>query len=177
MATQATKAALQTVHAIKASDLAAASNEALKKVRIAPGDYTPELTEPEGPSTSGGVQAMQHLRLVSVQPSRPTLVVGNANHAAGTAELRTYDYLDSAHRERFGKPLDLDRAQYDAFIGFAKLIFRSLHLETSVVDAEAPPNATSVDDAPGSKLRIVPFAVAAVIVGVTIGAWILLGRG
>jgi hypothetical protein len=177
MATQTSKAALQTVHAIKASDLAAASNEALKKVRIAPGDYGPELTEPQGPSTSGGVQAMQHLRLVSSDPSRPTLVVGNANHTAATAELRTYDYLDSVHRERFGKPLELDRAQYDAFIGFAKLIFRSLHLETSVVDAEPQATVASVDDAHANKSRILPFVAAAVILGVTLGAWLLLGRG
>jgi hypothetical protein len=177
MATQTTKAALQTVHAIKASDLAAASNEALKKVRIAPGDYAPELTEPEGPSTSGGVQAMQHLRLVSVQPSRPTLVVGNANHAAGTAELRTYDYLDSAHRERFGKPLDLDRAQYDAFIGFAKLIFRSLHLETSVVDAEPSAVPTAVDDSRANNRRILPLVAGLVVVGVAVAGWLLLSRG
>jgi hypothetical protein len=39
MATQLSKAALQTVHAIKASDLAAASDAAIKKVRIAPGDH------------------------------------------------------------------------------------------------------------------------------------------
>ena len=35
-----------------------------KKVRIAPGDYAPDLMAPQGPSTAGGVQAMQHLRLV-----------------------------------------------------------------------------------------------------------------
>src|SRR5208283_1353263 len=87
------RTSLQTFHAIQASDLAAAMNEALRKIRIAPGDYAPELMSPQGPSTAGGVQAMQHLRLVPGQAGKPTIVVGYANHAEGKAELRTYDYV------------------------------------------------------------------------------------
>jgi hypothetical protein len=127
------RAALQTFHTIQASDLAAAFNDALKRVRISPGDYSAELTAPEGPSTSGGVQAMQHLRLVPREPGLPTLVVGHANHAEEKAELRTYEHLDAVHRQRFKKPLDLDRTQYDDFLRLAKQLLDVLHLRTTIV--------------------------------------------
>jgi hypothetical protein len=147
--------------------LAAALNEALKKVRIAPGDYVPELTAPEGPSTAAGVQAMQHLRLVPGQPGQPTLVVGHANRAEGKAELRTFEYIDAIHRERFHSPLILDRHQYDEFLGLAKLVLGALHLQTTVT---GPPIDLSTDvpqlpENPGSRrttiaVVIVLFALA-----------------
>src|SRR4029077_16820505 len=71
MSADRSRAPFQTQHALEASDLAAALNESWKKVRIGPGDYVPELMAPQGPSTAGGVQAMQHLRLVSTQAGLP----------------------------------------------------------------------------------------------------------
>src|SRR5579883_1165474 len=132
MAVKPNRAALQTFHALKASDLAAAMNEAMKKVRVGPGDYSPELTSPDGPSTGGGIQAMQHLRLISAQPGQPAIVVGHANHAAGTAELRTYEHVDAINRQRFQRDLGLDRRQYEDFLAFARQLFESLHLRTTV---------------------------------------------
>jgi hypothetical protein len=167
------------MHALKASDLAAAMNDALKKVRIAPGDYAPQLTAPDGPSTAGGVQAMQHLRLVPAQPALPTIVVGHANHAAGTAELRTYDHVDALHRQRFQRSLVLDRVQYDLFLGFAKQLFDALHLQTAVVGVpadlvqEAPP-----EPARRAMSRVTLGAVvAAVLIAAAIAMWAVLARG
>ena len=167
------RTSLQTFHAIQASDLAAAMNEALQKVRIAPGDYAPELMAPQGPSTAGGVQAMQHLRLVARQAGQPTLVVGYANHAEGKAELRTYDYVGAVYRQRYHRPLDLDRAAYDAFLGFAKQVFSALHLQTTIVG----PPADFGEDAPGASPRrgIAKAAVVALVVALlaafVFGAW------
>jgi hypothetical protein len=170
------RASLQTYHAIQASDLAAAMNEALKKVRIAPGDYAPDLMAPQGPSTAGGVQAMQHLRLVPAQPGQPTLVVGHANHAEGKAELRTYEYVDTLYRQRFDRPLVLDRAAYDAFLDFAKQLFVALHLETTVVGppvehAEAPPTSG------GRGLTAMAIAGVVAVVLATLAAWAMFHRG
>src|SRR5262245_23199618 len=86
---------LQTKHAIQASELAEAVNAGLQSLKVMPGSYTPSLTAPAGPSTGGGVQSMQHLRLLPGDASLPQLLVGTANHAQGTAELRSYAYVDA----------------------------------------------------------------------------------
>jgi hypothetical protein len=127
------RASLQTFHALQSSDMANAFNEALKKVRLQPGDYAPELTAPEGPSTGGGVLANQRLRLVSSQPGMPTLVVGSANHAEKHAELRTFEHLDAVHMKRFRRPLVIDRGQYEDFLRLAKPLLDALQLKTTLV--------------------------------------------
>jgi hypothetical protein len=177
MIAKRSRASLQTYHALQASDLAAAMNEALKKVRIAPGDYLPDLTEPQGPSTAGGVQAMQHLRLVPTQPGLPTVVVGHANHAQGKAELRSFEHVDVIHRQRFGRPLALDRVQYDEFLDFAKLVFGALHLQTTVT---GPPADLDADTPQLPKARGVSKVTLAVIVTIAvlalaIGVWVMFG--
>jgi hypothetical protein len=166
------RAALQTYHAIQASDLAAAFNEALKRVLIVPGDYVVELTAPEGPSTGGGIQAMQHIRIVPRQPGHPTLVVGHANHAEGTAELRTYEHLDAVYRQRFKRALAIDRKQYEDFVLLAKQILETLHLKTTLA-------GPTLDDGPSSNAStwVLVFGFAIVLVLVGLGLWRVLGKG
>lgn len=179
MRAQPIRASLQTQHALQASELASAINDALKKARIAPGDYAPELTAPQGPSTAGGVQAMQHLRLVAGQAGHPTLVVGHANHAEGKAELRSYEYVDAAHRQRFHRPLGLDRRGYDDFLGLAKQMFGALGLQTAIV---GPPPDLHMDTEPtrGPLLRArkvaIAGAVAVLAAAVLLLAWVALFR-
>jgi len=171
------RASLQTFHALQASDLAAAMNEALQKIRIAPGDYAPELMAPEGPSTAGGVQAMQHLRLVPAQDGKPTIVVGYANHAEGKAELRDYEYVATVYLQRYGRPLDLDRAAYDGFVAFAKQVLGALHLQTTIVG----PPAKSGSDAPKVRPRSISkaasaFLFIALVAALIFGAWAVFAR-
>ena len=180
MAADGKRAHLQTFHALQASDLATAMNEAFQKIRVPPGDYRPELTAPEGPSPAGGVQAMQHRRLIAGDSSLPTLVVGHANHAEGKAELRTYEHLDAIHRERFGRPLVLDRPAYDAFIGFAQQIFGALRLQTTVV---SPPEPAAPAPGPMSTIRrptqkaMTLAVVVAVGMALAIGVIVMYVRG
>ena len=42
------------------------------------GDYVVELTVPEGPSTAGGKQSLQHLRVVARRKGYPTVVAGKS---------------------------------------------------------------------------------------------------
>src|SRR5579872_139174 len=139
----ASREALRTMHAIKASDLAGAFNEAMQRTVIGPGEYVPELTAPEGQSTAGGKQAMQHLRLVPRLAGFPTLVVGNANHAEGKAELRSYEHLDVVHRQRYKRPVALDRAGYEQFLPIARGLLEALRLVTTIA---GPPAHAVVDD-------------------------------
>jgi hypothetical protein len=132
-----TRDVLRTHYSIQATEIAASFNAALSKLRLQPGDYSPELTAPEGQSTAGGKLAMQRLRLVPNQPGYPTFVFGNANHKEGTAEIRTYDYLDAQNRERFKRPLMLDRAQYDQLLEMTKNILGVMRLRVTLVNASS----------------------------------------
>ena len=85
---------LRTRFAIEANDLADALNAALGTIRLRPLGYKAELTRPEGISTGGGVASMQHLRLVPSVEGKRILVVGHANRADKSAELRSYDHID-----------------------------------------------------------------------------------
>ncbi|MGA7123861.1 MAG: hypothetical protein WBY94_27410 [Polyangiaceae bacterium] len=177
MKPRGSRASLQTFHALQASDLAAAMNEALQKIRIAPGDYSPELMAPEGPSTAGGIQAMQHLRLVSAQDGKPTIVVGYANHAEGKAELRNYEYVAAVYLQRFGRALELDRAAYDSFVGFAKQVLGALHLQTTIVG----PPTESGGEAPATPARSLSkgasaFLFIALAAALIFGAWAVFAR-
>jgi hypothetical protein len=164
------RAALQTFHAIQATDLASAFNSAMQRVRIVPGDYVAELTEPAGPSTAGGIQALQHIRLVPGQPGHPTLVVGQANHAEERAELRTYEHLDAVHQQRFRRPLAIDRKQYEEFLRLAKQILDALHLKTTV--AEAPLDL----EAPASGFPWKRWLLTFVLALVALGLWRMLSK-
>jgi hypothetical protein len=167
---------LQTKHAIQASDLSASFNDAMKRTALPPGDYVPELTSPQGPSTADGKQAMQHLRLVPKKPGFPTLVAGHANHADGKAELRNYEHLDAIHRSRFKRALELDRVKYEEFIGIAKGFFETLRLATTVVGPPPslvpPPDS---GDAPRGESTKVVMAGFLVVTLLALGAALYFG--
>src|SRR5262249_31327780 len=127
----------RTQYSVQAMDLAATFNSALAKFHLMPGDYVPELTAPEGPSTGGGVQALQRLRIVPRHPAFPTLVCGDVNQKDGRAELRTWDHVDALYRQRFKRPLPIDRAQYDQFLQMAKNFLDVLRIQTVVTGPPA----------------------------------------
>jgi hypothetical protein len=103
---------LRTQWSIKANDLAESFRSTVGQMRVGPHAYAPDMTAPEGPSTGGGVQALQHLRLISPQPNMPTLVVGHVNQRDGAAELRTFDHVDAICRERYNHGPPFGPAHY-----------------------------------------------------------------
>jgi hypothetical protein len=111
---------LQTQFSVRATDLAESFRSTVGRYRIGPHGYLPDMTAPEGPSTGGGVQAMQHLRLLPPQANMPTLVIGNLNQRDGTAELRTLEHVDAICRDRFKQGAPLDPGQYGQFLQAAQ---------------------------------------------------------
>ena len=107
---------LQTQFSVQATDLAESFRSTVGRLRVGPYAYAPDMTAPEGPSTGGGVQAMQHLRLVPPQTNMPTLVVGHVNPRERVAQLRTLEHVDAICRERFKLGAPLDAAQYQTFL-------------------------------------------------------------
>jgi hypothetical protein len=77
-----------------------------------------EMTVPET-STAGGVQSLQHIRLVPPHAAGRTYVVGNANRVTQSAEVRTLEYLDQVSLDRFGERTGFSPAEYDACMAAA----------------------------------------------------------
>jgi hypothetical protein len=142
------RADLETHGAFEVRNFAEQFNAAFAKVRVNPGEYTPELTMPEGPSTAGGKRAMQRLRLIS-KWGFPAVLAGSVNLASRTAEVRTFEQLRATHRERFQKPLEMSQAEYESFFDMAKSYFETTGLKVTVRAPSDPPPAEG-----GNKMRI-----------------------
>jgi hypothetical protein len=122
---------LQTQFSVQATDLAETFRTTVGRVKVGPHGFVPDMTAPDGPSTGGGVQAMQHLRLIPPQSNMPTLVVGHLNQRDGTAELRTLEYVDAISRERFKQGAPLDPGQYAHFLQSAQTFLGACGLQVT----------------------------------------------
>jgi hypothetical protein len=145
--------AFRTQVALEGHDLSTVINGALQRLSLPRGDFVPELVAPEGPSTAGGVRALQRLRLVPRAAGFPTLVVGGANIAERTAELRTFEHVDSIHRARFGEPVPLDREAYEEFLQTAAALFEVAQLRTRLVSAPEELDARRKRQTTGAEKR------------------------
>jgi hypothetical protein len=156
------KKMLQTQFSVRASDLAESFRSTVGRLRVGPYGYAPDLTEPEGPSTGGGVQAMQHVKLAPPQPNMPALVVGHVNQREGTAELRTLHYVDTVCRERFKQGAPLDPTEYATFVTSAQAFLGACGLRVSMASPPAELSArraSPVSDAPPSSRASTVIAV------------------
>ena len=162
---------MQTQFSVRATDLAESFGSTIGRLRVGPHGFAPDMTSPEGPSTGGGVQAVQHLRLVPPQPNMPTLLVGSLNQREGTAELRTLEYVDAISRERFKQGAPLDPAQYAQFLQSAQGFLAACGMR--VVYAGPPADLLARVMAPSASM-VPPKSGAGVVVGI-LGAIVLVG--
>jgi hypothetical protein len=86
------------------------------------GDYVVELSVPEGPSTGGGAQARQNLRLVPRRKGYAMVIVGTVDPVLSTAELRTFEHVAILHELRYQKPLEISGEEYDDFLKKADVV-------------------------------------------------------
>ena len=128
-----------------------------------------ELAAPEGPSTGGGKQSMQHLKLVP-EGGGPVTVAGWADPVARTAELRTYEHVSGLHAQRFkGQPIPLDRAQYDRLFGRMHDFFTQNGLQVTIAAVPAPVTA-AVQQQPASSSNLGLILALLFVVAVVVGA-------
>ena len=170
--------ALHTRVTIESHELAEVVNSGFEGIRLGVPQYFPELTAPEGPSTAGGVQALQRLKLVARKAGYPTLVVGTANRVTGVAELRNYDYVDAVHRARFRRPLELGRTEYDDFLEVAFSLLQVAQLRPQIIGPPAagvlpdwtvpPPADTPRSTSTPIVLGMLAFALLVMIVGILV---------
>jgi len=107
---------LRTRVANQAASLAETVTDGFDGFHMGAGDYVVELSVPEGPSTGGGAQARQHLRLVPRRKGYAVVVAGTVDPVVSTAELRTFEHVAILHELRFGKPLEISGEEYADFL-------------------------------------------------------------
>ena len=73
--------------------------------------YSLDMSAPEGLSTGGGTQSLQHIKLVPNDQSG-TIVLGSADQQSNEAKLRTWQHIDHTHRARFQNPPAFSEADY-----------------------------------------------------------------
>jgi hypothetical protein len=129
--------------------------------------YRAELVAPEGPSTGGGTQALQAIKLTPIQTGT-TIVIGHANQVERTAELRTYEYLLRWQQQRFkgAGELVLERDAYEDLFQRLMAFFGGQQMRINVVaaPAAASPEATL----PAASRMNLWMVVAGVGVGLAI---------
>lgn len=99
-----------------------------------PVHFRVELSAPEGPSTAGGLQALQHLKLVPAAGGA-TIVFGAASTTRYTAEVRTFAYIAAQYRQRFkGANIPVDEARYRALVDELALFFSAMKMTVTFAD-------------------------------------------
>ena len=108
--------ALRTRVANEAASLADTVTDGFDGFHMGAGDYVVDLMAPEGPSTGGGAQARQSIRLVPRRKGYAVVVAGTVDPVTRSADVRTFDHVAVLHELRFGRPLEIDSDEYAAFL-------------------------------------------------------------
>ena len=136
-----------------------------------------ELTRPSGPSTAGGKQILQHIRLVP-SSGGPSTVMGSVNGVEARVELRSYNYLAENHRRRFkGAQIPIDANAYTAIVRAMETFFMVQRFQTLVVDEVPASSDDEMDEdaeAQGTGFAFTAAVIGGVIVLVALMVGVLL---
>jgi hypothetical protein len=122
------------------------------------------LSAPDGPSTGGGKQALQHIKLIP-ENGGPAVVIGSANTNRMTAEIRTYEHIAALYAQRFhGAKLPIDVTRYYELGQDLATFFRTMTI--SVTFAKLGGGATTVQAPPagGRSFNVVLSVALALLV-------------
>ena len=153
--------------AMKAFTLADLFKIAFSEPLTGPVVHRLEMATPEGPSTGGGKQAVQHLKLVPVDGNGATIVIGSANQMANSCDLRSFDYLRNMHAQRFkGARVPLDPVAYRELIARMSSFFSDRGMAV-VIQAATPlasaPAPTAAESSHSASLITIAGAVIAFV--------------
>jgi hypothetical protein len=124
-----------TIFASQALGLAAMFQALTSKHRLGGSPaYLPQLAAPDGPSTAGGKQALQHVSLIP-EGGGDTIVIGNANTVEKRAELRSYRHVARTYSQRWkGAGLPFEKDPYEELIRQIQAFFSSQSFTVTVID-------------------------------------------
>jgi hypothetical protein len=143
-------------------------------------EYRVEMSAPDGPSTGGGLQAVQHVKLIpqaTEGAAGAVIVAGWVNPFEKAAELRSYEYLSELHAQRWrGADLLLDRTGYGDLVKRMQAFFDQEGLRVVLLDSPRP--ATSGGAASSSQAASRGAFVAILVMGLLliVGALFLFLR-
>jgi cobalamin biosynthesis Mg chelatase CobN len=134
-----------------------------------------KVQAPQVQSTGGGKQARESIVLMPESgDTTQALTAGFIDVGLRAVELRTYAAVAGPYQQRFGRALDLPKAEYDAFIGALKSFFGPEGYVIKIIDAadqEAKAHRVQQAEAAASKssgvsaTAIVGAAVVVVVLG------------
>jgi len=135
-----------------------------------------KVQAPQVPSTGGGKQARESIVLMpETGDSTQAITAGFVDVGLRAVELRTFAAIAGPYQQRFGRPLDLPKPQYDAFIGEVKSFLGSEGYVIKVIDASdqeaKAQRAQQAEDAAAKSGGGLPVgAIVGVVVVLAIGA-------
>ena len=142
-----------TLVAHKAASLADLFASQFEKGLDGPVHFRVELAAPDGPSTAGGKQALQHIKLVP-DAGGPAIVIGSANAPRMLAEVRTFEHIAALYAQRFhGAAIPVDVTRYYELGQAAAAFFRAMGMQVTFVEQDG-----TVSAAPGQVSSLASLA-------------------
>ncbi|APR84420.1 Hypothetical protein A7982_09769 [Minicystis rosea] len=127
-----------------------------------------ELSAPDGPSTAGGKQALQHIKLVPADGT-PAIVIGSANTIRQTAEIRTFDHIAALYAQRFkGARIPIDVTRFQELSQNLATFFRAMQLTVTFADARSAGLAAPQAEGPARS-----FLVMGIVIGSAVALCVL----
>lgn len=165
-----------TEFAMKALSLADLFNMVFKSERLGSANgslsYRVELSAPDGLSTAGGKQALQHLKLIpdDAGGGGTVIVAGSAHRAENRGEVRTFAHLEQQHARRYrGASVPLDKKQYEEFLRKVERFFHDQNLQVVVLDAAPGEPVTESEPAEASGTSSALMIAIGVLVMLAVG--------
>jgi hypothetical protein len=149
----------RTQFALAAVDFAKLFNDTFGTTNLA--GFIPKLTAPEGQSTGGGVQALQHITLENAEGK--AIVVGSCDNVTKQAELRVYDHVAGLFAKRFeGMAFPVGKAEFDQLQSRFKDFLEMQAIRVGL--AKPPVAAPSAQAAPRGKSSATLWILIVVLV-------------
>jgi hypothetical protein len=122
--------ALRTGLTRKFVSLADSVTEAFTDFTIGSGQYAVELTAPQGMSTGGGKQALQHLRLLPRRQGFSVIVAGTVNQVERRAELRDHDHISVMSQVRFQRAIDISPQDWEQLLRRTEVVLNASGIQS-----------------------------------------------
>ncbi len=131
-----------------------------------------KLSEPDGMSTGGGVQARQSLTLTPKLGDSGSVVCGWIDVTHKNAELRSYNFLNQQFEARYQRRLDLRREEFEPLLHELENFLKFQKINYKVVEPAAAPRsaASTISPAP-------PESASMGMLFALLGIGILIGFG
>ena len=160
--------------AAKAVTLADLFEKRFSKGLDGPVTFGIHLAAPDGPSTGGGKQVVQPIKLVPADGGQ-TIVIGVANTVKQTAELRSYGLLTEQYAQRFkGAQIPIHAGPYKQLLADLTDFFHSMNLSVTTVDATRSMRPLPAPPPSSNASMIIALAVS--VGALVIAAWLVLSH-